>query len=74
MPSDHDLSEIRAFVFGEGRFKFLGPGLTSHPQHKNDANQQRIHRAMLILEQRGEIRRHHVSESGSVVWVPNKQL
>lgn len=70
-PTDEDLAELLAFVRGEGRWAWLGQGLTSHPQSTGDANQQRIHAAMMLLEARGDVRRHYVSEGGSVTWAPN---
>jgi len=70
-PSVAELAELLAFVRGEGRWRHFGPGLTTHPQADNDDWQKRIHAAMLILEQRGDVRRHYVSEGGSVTWAPN---
>ncbi len=70
-PSVAELAELLAFVRGEGRWRHFGPGLTTHPQAGRDDGQKRMHAAMLILEQRGDVRRHYVSEGGSVTWAPN---
>jgi hypothetical protein len=73
-PSETDLAELLALVRGEGRWRWLGKWLTSHPQATEDKNQQRIHAAMLILEERGHVCRHYVSDSGSVTWAPNAEV
>lgn len=70
-PTEEDLAELLALVRGEGRWRWLGPGVTTHPQVVGDANQQRMHGAMLTLEARGLVRRHHVERQGSVTWAPN---
>ena len=69
-PSEKDLDELLELVRGDGVWRWLGNGLTSHPQATEDANQQRIHAAMLVLEARGHVRRHYTSDAGSVTWAP----
>lgn len=65
------LADLLKFVRGEGPIKHSG-GITSHPQATDDQNQQNIHAAMLELERRGQVVRHHVAESGSVTWVATR--
>ncbi len=70
---EKDLMELLALVRGDGRWKYFGQGLTSHPQAIEDENQQMIHAAMLVLEVRGEVYRHYVSQEGSVTWAPKER-
>ena len=60
-PSDEDLAELLSFMRGDGRWGWVGKFLTTHPQDADDENQQRIHAAMLVLEERGDVIRHCVS-------------
>ena len=73
-PSVAELAELLAFVRGEGRWSYFGSGITTHPQADSDDEQKRIHAAVLILEQRGDVRRHYVSEGGSVTWAHNVEV
>ncbi len=70
-PSDEDLAELLSFMRGDCRFGWMGKFLTTHPQDTDDENQQRIHAAMLVLEERGDVIRHCVSAEGCVTWAPN---
>jgi len=70
-PSDEDLAELLSFMRGDCRWGWMGKYLTTHPQDTDDENQQRIHAAMLVLEERGDVIRHCVSAEGSVTWEPN---
>ena len=69
-PSDEDLAELLSFMRGDCRFGWMGKFLTTHPQDTDDENQQRIHAAMLVLEERGDVIRHCVSAGGCVTWAP----
>jgi hypothetical protein len=49
-------------------------GLRSFPDATND-NQQRIHAACLVLEQRGLIYRHYVDpRTGTIAWMPTAMV
>ena len=72
--SEDDLAELLAFVRGEGKWAHLGKGITSYPQATNDQNKQNIHAGMLLLEARGNVRRHYVDQYGSVTWAPSDEI
>lgn len=58
------LEEVRKFVYGEGKFSWIGKGITTYKT--TDPDQQRLHGALLELERRGLVQRHH-EEEGYVV-------
>lgn len=62
-----ELGDLLEMISGEGKFQFIGKGLTSYPSM--DENQQKIHSMCLELESRGLIYRHNESDVW-VIWMP----
>ena len=64
---ENDLSQLLAFIHGQGAHKFLGPGISSYPE--GDENNKRIHVGCLALEKSGLIYRE--KDGGDyVLWMP----
>jgi hypothetical protein len=65
--SADDLTDLLAFIRGEGKWSFFGRGITTYPSETDDRH-QRLHAACLRLEAEGKIRRK-LEDERHVMWV-----